>query len=43
LLRIIAGFVAQTAGRVLIADESVDALPANRREIGIVFQTALRC
>ena len=38
LLRIIAGFVAQTAGRVLIADEPVDALPANRREIGIVFQ-----
>jgi len=38
LLRIIAGFVAQTAGRVLIADRPVDALPANRREVGIVFQ-----
>jgi putative spermidine/putrescine transport system ATP-binding protein len=38
LLRIIAGFVAQTAGRVVIADEPVDDLPPNRREVGIVFQ-----
>jgi putative spermidine/putrescine transport system ATP-binding protein len=38
LLRIIAGFVAQSAGRVLIAGEPVDALPPNRREVGIVFQ-----
>ena len=38
LLRIIAGFVAQTAGRVVIAGEPVDDLPPNRREVGIVFQ-----
>ena len=38
LLRIIAGFVAQTAGRVVIAGEPVDELPPNRREVGIVFQ-----
>src|SRR5260221_4400816 len=38
LLRIIAGFVAQTAGRVLIAGEPIDDLPPNRRQIGIVFQ-----
>jgi putative spermidine/putrescine transport system ATP-binding protein len=38
LLRIIAGFVAQTAGRVLIAGQRVDHLPPNRREVGIVFQ-----
>lgn len=38
LLRIIAGFVAQTEGQVLIADTPIDDLPANRREIGIVFQ-----
>lgn len=38
LLRIIAGFVAQSAGRVVIAGEPVDELPPNRREVGIVFQ-----
>ena len=38
LLRIIAGFVAQTAGRVLIAGQPIDDLPPNRRQIGIVFQ-----
>jgi putative spermidine/putrescine transport system ATP-binding protein len=38
LLRIIAGLVRQTAGRVTIADISVDDLPAERREVGIVFQ-----
>jgi putative spermidine/putrescine transport system ATP-binding protein len=39
LLRIIAGFVAQTSGRVVIADQVVDDLPPNRREVGIVFQS----
>jgi putative spermidine/putrescine transport system ATP-binding protein len=38
LLRIIAGFVGQSAGRVLIAGNPIDDLPPNRREIGIVFQ-----
>jgi putative spermidine/putrescine transport system ATP-binding protein len=38
LLRIIAGFVRQTAGRVIIADVAIDDLPAERREVGIVFQ-----
>jgi putative spermidine/putrescine transport system ATP-binding protein len=38
LLRIIAGFVRQTAGRVIIADVVIDDLPAERREVGIVFQ-----
>jgi putative spermidine/putrescine transport system ATP-binding protein len=37
-LRIIAGFVRQTAGRVIIADAVIDHLPAERREVGIVFQ-----
>ena len=38
LLRIVAGFIAQTEGRVIIGDEIVDALPPNRRAVGIVFQ-----
>src|SRR6266446_3695814 len=38
LLRVIAGFIAQTAGRVLIAGQPIDDLPPNRREVGIVFQ-----
>jgi putative spermidine/putrescine transport system ATP-binding protein len=38
LLRIIAGFVRQTAGRVIIGDAVIDDLPAERREVGIVFQ-----
>ncbi|MFZ0854021.1 MAG: ABC transporter ATP-binding protein [Hyphomicrobiaceae bacterium] len=38
LLRIIAGFVHQTAGRVIIGDAAVDDVPAERREVGIVFQ-----
>jgi putative spermidine/putrescine transport system ATP-binding protein len=38
LLRIIAGFVRQTAGRVSIGDAVIDDLPAERREVGIVFQ-----
>jgi len=38
LLRIVAGFIAQSEGRVIIGDEIVDALPPNRRAVGIVFQ-----
>jgi putative spermidine/putrescine transport system ATP-binding protein len=38
LLRIVAGFIAQTEGRIIIGDEIVDALPPNRRAVGIVFQ-----
>jgi putative spermidine/putrescine transport system ATP-binding protein len=38
LLRIIAGFVRQTAGRVIIGDDAIDDVPAERREVGIVFQ-----
>src|SRR5947199_8580991 len=35
LLRIIAGFIAQSQGRIIIGDDIVDALPPNRRaEIG---------
>jgi len=38
LLRIIAGFLAPTAGRVLIDGEPVGHLPPSRRGVGIVFQ-----
>lgn len=38
LLRIVAGFIEQMNGKVVIGDRSVDALPPSRREIGIVFQ-----
>jgi putative spermidine/putrescine transport system ATP-binding protein len=38
LLRIIAGFIAQTQGRIIIGDDIVDPLPPNRRAVGIVFQ-----
>jgi putative spermidine/putrescine transport system ATP-binding protein len=38
LLRIIAGFIAQSEGRIIIGDEIIDALPPNRRAVGIVFQ-----
>ncbi len=38
LLRIIAGFISQTAGRVLFDGAPVDHLKANRRGVGIVFQ-----
>ena len=38
LLRIIGGFVAQSAGRVRVDGRPIDELPANRRDIGIVFQ-----
>ena len=38
LLRIIAGFVVQTEGRVLVDGKAIDDLSANRRAVGIVFQ-----
>ena len=38
LLRIIAGFIAQTSGKVVVGGKRIDELPANRRNIGIVFQ-----
>ena len=37
-LRMIAGFVAPSAGRILIGGQDVTALPPERRDIGIVFQ-----
>lgn len=38
LLRIVAGFIRQAAGQVVIGDRTVDDLPPNLREVGIVFQ-----
>jgi putative spermidine/putrescine transport system ATP-binding protein len=38
LLRVIAGFVRQAAGRVRVDGAQIDHLPANQRNIGIVFQ-----
>jgi len=38
LLRAIAGFVSQQSGSVLIDGQAIDSMPANRRNIGIVFQ-----
>ena len=38
LLRIISGFISQSEGRILFDGEPVDALPPNRRNVGIVFQ-----
>lgn len=37
-LRMVAGFVAPTAGRILIGGQDVTDLPPERRDIGIVFQ-----
>jgi putative spermidine/putrescine transport system ATP-binding protein len=37
-LRILAGFVDPTAGRVLIDGRDVVALPPNKRDVGMVFQ-----
>lgn len=37
-LRMVAGFVAPSAGRILIGGQDVTALPPERRDIGIVFQ-----
>jgi putative spermidine/putrescine transport system ATP-binding protein len=38
LLRVIAGFVRQASGRVRVDGAPIDHLPANQRNIGIVFQ-----
>ncbi|MEH3147413.1 MAG: ABC transporter ATP-binding protein [Methylobacterium frigidaeris] len=38
LLRIVAGFLRQTEGRVIVGDAVIDALPPSRRAVGIVFQ-----
>src|SRR5882724_311944 len=38
LLRIIAGFIVQSEGRVVVGEQAIDDLPPNRRTIGIVFQ-----
>ncbi len=38
LLRIIAGFVAQTEGQIIVGETAIDALPPNKREVGVVFQ-----
>ncbi|HYR67826.1 MAG TPA: ABC transporter ATP-binding protein [Reyranella sp.] len=38
LLRVIAGFVRQAAGRVMVDGAAIDHLPANQRNVGIVFQ-----
>ena len=38
LLRIIAGFVQQTEGRVVVGGKVIDSLPPNQREVGVVFQ-----
>jgi putative spermidine/putrescine transport system ATP-binding protein len=39
LLRIVAGFLAPTAGRVLLDGAPIGHLPPNRRGVGIVFQS----
>lgn len=38
LLRIIAGFIRQSEGAVMVGGEAIDTLPPHRRNIGIVFQ-----
>ena len=38
LLRIIAGFLRQSAGRILFDDRPIDDVPAHRRNTGMVFQ-----
>ncbi len=39
LLRMIAGFIEPTAGRILFDDRDVGNLPANQRNTGMVFQS----
>ncbi len=39
LLRIVAGLIAQTEGRVVVGGVAIDALPPRRRPVGIVFQS----
>jgi putative spermidine/putrescine transport system ATP-binding protein len=38
LLRVIAGFIAQTEGRIVVGGKAIDDLSASRRAVGIVFQ-----
>ena len=38
LLMAIAGFVQPTGGSILLAGRDISALPANRRDLGVVFQ-----
>ncbi len=38
LLRIVAGFVQQTSGKVVVGGRRIDELPPAQRDIGIVFQ-----
>jgi len=38
LLRVVAGFLRQTSGRVLFGDRPIDDVPAHRRNTGMVFQ-----
>ena len=38
LLRTIAGFHAQTAGQIKVDGQSIENLPAYRRDVGMVFQ-----
>ena len=37
-LRLLAGFLQPTAGRILVDDRDVSALPAHKRNAGMVFQ-----
>jgi len=39
LLRMIAGFIEVSSGRILFDGQDVSRLPANRREVGMVFQS----
>ena len=39
ILRMAAGLVAPSRGRILIGEEDVTALPPNRRDLGLVFQS----
>jgi len=38
LLRMIAGFAGPTSGRIVLGGADITELPANRRDIGVVFQ-----
>ncbi len=38
-LRIVAGFEQSDSGRVLIDDKDITTMPANRRDMGMVFQS----
>ncbi|MCB0182151.1 MAG: ATP-binding cassette domain-containing protein, partial [Anaerolineae bacterium] len=38
-LRTVAGFIQPVAGRVTVGGKDITALPPNRRDIGLVFQS----